>query len=59
MCGTKAFTRGSLKIAPGVSLFGFFAHEVSPYQYFITNHATANGGITFSLDDWMHKAHII
>ena len=59
MVGSKAFARGKLKVAPGVSLFGFFSHEVSPYDFFITNHATAEGGITFDMADLMHRGHLL
>jgi hypothetical protein len=59
MTGSKAFTRGSVKVAPGVAFFGFFSHEVSPYQFFITNHSTAEGGITFDFADLLHRTHVL
>jgi hypothetical protein len=59
MTGSKAFTRGSVKVAPGASFFGFFSHEVSPYQFYITNHSTAEGGITFDFADLLHRTHVL
>lgn len=53
--GNRAFTHVSYKIAPGVSAFGFFTHEVGSTRVLTHNQQGWNTGVTFDLKAMVNK----
>jgi len=45
----RIFAHASYKIAPGVSAFGFYTHEVGSERVLTLNQQGLNAGVTFDL----------
>jgi hypothetical protein len=58
LTSNHAYARASIKLAPGLSLFGFYAQEVSP-AFYIDNHHSLNGGINLDMAELLHRARIL
>lgn len=57
--GKRVFARSELKVAPGLSLFGFYTHETDPAKIYTVNHQSINAGFNFDCADLLHRAHIL
>ncbi len=57
--GNRAFTHASYKIAPGVTAFGFFTHEVGSTRVLTHNQQGWNSGVTFDLKAMVDKERLV
>ncbi len=57
--GNRAFAHASYKIAPGVTAFGFYTHEVGGTRVLTLNQQGLNAGVTFDLKAMVNKERLV
>jgi hypothetical protein len=57
--GNRPFVHASYKIAPGVTAFGFYTHEVGSARVLTLNQQGLNAGMTFDLKAMVNKAKLV
>ena len=58
MTGNRFFVRSNVKVAPGMTLFGFFTHDLNEAPYVI-NRQGFKFGMPLDAVPWMKKAHLL
>jgi len=61
LTGSRAFTRANWKVAPGVSLSGYYTHTTGSYapSVLLINKEGLNGGMTIDLKKLLTKARVM
>jgi hypothetical protein len=57
--GNRPFVHASYKIAPGVTAFGFYTHEVGSARVLTLNQQGLNAGMTFDFKAMVNKAKLV
>jgi hypothetical protein len=57
--GNRLFTHVSYRIAPGVTAFGFFTHEVGATRVLTLNQQGFNAGVTFDMKAMVNKTKLV
>ena len=57
--GNRPFVHASYKVAPGVTAFGFYTHEVGATRVLTLNQQGLNAGMTFDFKAMVNKAKLV